>query len=249
MATDEPQAVQSTGRRMTLIAPGADVHHDDGDGNGDHDHGSEHGDDDDGGTRETPLGDGRTRGRFNSLLCPSVRTEEYEDDEDNDDYEKYSDEEEAELQADDDAPANEHTFESMQSQYRSGQPKTPTTDSEDSSAEHHLEKRQTVQFASEPAAATTAVTDDDEHGEHIEHDDHEELEEGEYDDEYDEHDFDEEEYEDEEEDVSDIDDAELMQRLDSKYGKLPETVEHSDDDEEAAMPRSTYTSNMCSIDY
>lgn len=195
-----------------------------------------------------------------------VRTEEYEGDEGDDYYERYSDEEEPELLASDkDAAEHDYTFERMQAQYGRSQVFTPTTSDSDGAdaviAAQQFEKRQTVQFAAEPLAATDAAGDCNEHAvadyEHIEHDANGDavVDDGEYGAEYEDEEFDGDEYddeeEDEEEDVSDIDDAELMQRLDSKYGKLPETTtEQSDEDDDevavAVLPRSTFTSKLCS---
>lgn len=75
------------------------------------------------------------------------------------------------------------------------------------------------------------------------HDDDEQYDE-EYDDggEYDEEDVDESEgdLEEEEEEVSDVDDADLMQRLESKYGRLETTdAPTSDEDDVAAARRSS----------
>lgn len=219
---DEPPAVQSSQRRMTLIANNA------------------------------------------ALDVESEHDEDYDDDQllddDDDDYERYSDEEELELQqhadelhAEEAAKHQQHSFEPIQSH--------PVVS--DQFRKQPIQKADSVEkavtFAAEPPVPIVIEKDEEdaEVPDECEYDgeeggEEEDEDELEYDEEYDEEDLEEEydeeaeeEEEEDHEDVSDIDDADLMLRLESKYGKLDATVEQSDEDDEVMdPPRATVTSNF-----
>lgn len=236
---DEEPAITSTGRRMTLIASSATSPDELVDE--EFDQGDYEADDADDLSADDAVDGTRTDNiilvfvtRTKTLHATPYVTEEYEDEAD-DYYEKYSDEDELRC-ADADDQQSQHAFE--QQAYRSNHVnESPTVDGE------HLDDEEkhggvAADSPPPPAASPTAANDRKQTEPH-EYDDEDEDEAdydhvGDYDDddEYDEEDS---------HGVSDVDDSELMQRLESKYGKLPTTpaaMGGEDSEEEFVRPDS-----------